>query len=488
MDRIIARPTRLGVVIGSRAFFSPAPCKQARDEVLAQMEQLGIHPVTLPFEATDNGAVQSIEDAKLYADHFRQHAEELDGLVICLPNFGDEIAIIEMINRAKLNIPILLQASNDELDKVDVHSRRDAFCGKISVTNNFWQYGVPFTETTSHSVDIASEEFAGDLDRFARICRTVRGLRSARIGAIGARTGPFQTMRYSEKLLQGSGITVVTVDLSEMMQAAGAIADDAPELLEKMQRIEAYGTIPAYIKRAQILTQAKWTLAVNRWIDENECDASAIQCWRSLQDNFGCATCVTMSMMGEELMPSACEVDVVGAISMYALTLASGAPAAILDWNNNYAHEKDMCVCTHCGNYPKSFIGATPEISQLDVLGTVIGKEKCFGAVKGKVKAGDMTYFRLSTDDRAGMIKSYVGEGEFTDDPFGMDGGIAVSRVKDLRRLMGFVTQQGFEHHVAMVRGCYADVVGEAVHRYLGWPIYHHGGTPEPQLSIPNRF
>ncbi len=473
------RPTTLGVVIGSRAFFSPAPCKDARTQVLAQLEGLGVRAVILPFDATANGAVQSIADADLYARHFRQHAEEIDGLVICLPNFGDEIAVAELVNRAKLNVPILLQASNDAPTRVDVKSRRDAFCGKISVTNNFWQYGVPFTETTSHTSDVWGEEFRADLDRFARICRTVKGLRTARLGAIGARTGAFQTMRYSEKLLQDSGITVVTVDLSEMMGAAGKVRDDDPDLLAKMAKIKGYGTIPAHITEGQIATQAKWTLAVNRWIADNGCDASAIQCWRSLQDNFGCATCVTMSMMGEELMPSACEVDIMGALSMYALSLASGAPSAILDWNNNYGYEKDLCVCTHCGNYPKSFIGDTPEIG---VLGETIGRSKCFGAVKGKVKPGPMTYFRLSSDDTRGTLKCYLGEGEFTDHPFPMDGGIATTRVANLRKLMKFVTQNGFEHHVAMVRGEHAAVVEEAVMRYLRWPIYHHGAEPEPQL------
>lgn len=474
------RPVKLGVVIGSRAFFSPAPCKDARDQVLAQLTGLGIEPVILPFAATANGAVQSIPDAELYARHFRQNP--VDGLVICLPNFGDEIAVAELVNRAKLGVPILLQASNDEVSKVDVKSRRDAFCGKISVTNNFYQYGVPFTETTSHTCDIWGDEFRADLKRFANICRTVRGLRGARLGAIGARTGAFQTMRYSEKLLQASGVTVITVDLSEMMGAAGAIPDSDPALLAKMDKIRGYGRIPAHITERQIATQAKWTLAVNHWIDENGCDASAIQCWRSLQDNFGCATCVTMSMMGEELMPSACEVDIMGALSMFALSLASGAPSAILDWNNNYAYEKDLCVCTHCGNYPKSFIGDTPEIGELDVLGETIGRSKCFGAVKGKVKPGEMTYFRLSSDDTRGTLKCYLGEGEFTDHPFAMDGGIAVTRVQNLRKLMKFVTQNGFEHHVAMVRGSHAAVVEEAVIRYLGWPIYHHGAEPEPQL------
>ncbi len=485
MALVMRRKITLGLVIGSRAFFSPAPCRAARDEALAQLTKLGIDVITLPYEATENGAVQSIADAELYAQHFKTHRDQIDGLVICLPNFGDEIAIAELVNRAKLNVPILLQASNDEVDKVDIHSRRDAFCGKISVSNNFWQYGVAFTETTNHTCDISGDEFAADLERFSRVCRTVRGLRGARLGAIGARTGAFQTMRYSEKLLQAAGITVVTVDLSEMIHAAGAISDTAPELLEKMEKIKAYGTIPAHIQPAQILKQAKWTLAVNRWIEENECDASAIQCWRSLQDNFGCATCVTMSMMGEELMPSACEVDIMGALSMYALALASGAPPAILDWNNNYGYEKDLCVCTHCGNFPKSFIGATPEIGELDVLGESIGRSKCFGAVKGKVLAGPMTYFRLSSDDRAGTVKCYLGEGEFTDHPFAMDGGIAVTKVPRLRDLMRFVTQNGFEHHVAMVRGNHADVVAEAVQRYLKWPYYHHDAAPTATLFDP---
>ncbi|SOC02468.1 L-fucose/L-arabinose isomerase family protein [Rhodobacter maris] len=488
MSQNIRRPVTFGVVIGSRAFFSPAPCKAARDEVLAQLEKIGVKAVILPFEATANGAVQSIPDAELYARHFKAHRDEIDGLVICLPNFGDEIAVAELVNRAKLNVPILLQASNDEIDKVDVHSRRDAFCGKFSVANNFWQYGVPFTETTTHTCDVGGAEFGADLERFARVCRTVRGLKNARIGSIGARTAPFQTMRFSEKLLQASGMTVVTADLSELLQAAGAIDDADPDLATKLEKLKAYGKIPAHIQPGQILKQAKWTLAVNRWIEENGCDASAIQCWRSLQDNFGCATCVTMSMMGEELMPSACEVDVIGAVSMYALALASGQPSALLDWNNNYGYEPNKCVCTHCGNYPKSFIGDTPEIGELDVLGETIGRAKCFGAVKGKVKAGPMTYFRLSSDDRNGTLKCYLGEGAFTDDPFGMDGGIAVCEVPELRKLMKFVSYNGFEHHVAMVRGHVADVLNEAVVRYLGWPIYTHGGEPEPQLLTPHRF
>lgn len=472
------RKITLGLIVSSRAFFNSAYAPTARKELTEACDKLGIGYKILPFEATPNGAVETRQDAQAYAKFFRQNRDDIDGLVVSLPNFGDEIAVVETIAQADLRVPVLVQAYNDSIDKVDVKGRRDAFCGKLSVTSNLYQYGIPFTDTTSHTVDINTDEFRADLDRFVRVCRTVRGMRRAKIGAIGARTAAFQTMRFSEKLLQASGISVLTVDLSEIIAEAEKLTEADADVKAKLDDVLGYGKIPAYIKRDNIVKQARLGVTLDRWMDRNECDASSIQCWTSVEDNFGCATCLAMSMMGEKLMPSACEVDVAGAISMYALALAAEAPPALLDWNNNYGNAADKCVCTHCGNFPKTFIGEDPEISNLDVIGTVVGAEKCFGAVKGKVKAGPMTYFRLSTDDRAGKIKTYVGEGAFTDDPFPMDGGIAVTEVPRLRQLLGFIAQNGFEHHVAMVRGHYASAVQEAVHRYLGWQSYQHEAVP----------
>ena len=472
--KMFDRKVTLGLIIGSRGFFNGELALDARRDVIAQLDKLGIGYQLLPVDATRNGAVETPDDVRKYAQLFDEKRHEIDGFVVILPNFGDEIAIIETLQRSGLKLPILVQACNDEISKVDLRGRRDAFCGKLSVCNNFYQYGIRFSDTTSHTCDIASDEFAGDLERFARVCRTVKGLKNARIGSIGARTGAFQTVRCSEKILQASGITVVTVDLSEILGAAQAINDDAPEVKAQLEAIAGYGRIPPQIKRENIVKQAKLSLAVNRWIDENECDASAIQCWTSLENNYGCASCLSMSMLGERLMPSACEVDVAGAISMYTLALAAGAPPALLDWNNNYGNCANKCVGTHCGNFPKSFLGVEPEISNLDVLGTTIGPEKCFGAVKGKVAAGAMTYFRISTDDLLGRVKGYVGEGQFTDDPFAMDGGIAVIELPRMRELFTHLCKNGFEHHVAMVRGHHAAVVDEAVAEYMRWTVYHH--------------
>ena len=181
-----------------------------------------------------------------------------------------------------------------------------------------------------------------------------------------------------------------------------------------------------------------------------------------------------MSMMGQKLMPSACEVDIAGSIGMYALALAAQTPSALLDWNNNYAEDRDKVVCTHCSNYPKAFFDNEIEIGSLDILGTVLGQEDTFGAIKGKVAPGNMTYFRISTDDPKGIIKSYLGEGVITDDPYGMDGGIAVCKVPNLQTLMKYMCKNGFEHHVGMVRGQVSDILEEAIGNYMGWELYKH--------------
>lgn len=429
----------------------------------------------MPEDATPTGSssIETREDGIKCAELFRQNRDKIDGIIVSLPNFGFEIGIINAISIADLNVPVLVQACDDENAKVDLDSRRDAFCGKISVCNNLYQYGIPFTDTTLHTYSIYSDLLAKDINRFAAVCRVVNGLRHARIGAIGTRPAGFQTVRASEKILQATGITVVPVDLSEILGAARKIEDTDAELVQKIEEIKKYARVPQQYSE-KLMLQAKFGVAVERWMNANAIDAVAIQCWDSLEQNYGCAACVTMSMLGEKLIPAACEVDIAGAVSMYALTLASQHQSALLDWNNNFAEDRNKCVCTHCGNFPKSFIMNDIELGTLGVLGRTLGKVHTFGAVYGKVKQGDFTFFRISTDDTKGCIKSYLGEGTITDDPYGMDGCIAVTKVDNLQTLMKYICKNGFEHHVAMCRGNVKDILQEAIESYLGWNLYVH--------------
>ena len=464
-----------GIIIGTRAYFNSELAKDVRKQLLRTLADEGYDYVILPEDATPTGSssIETREDGLKCAELFRQNRDRIDGIIVSLPNFGFEIGIINAISVADLNVPILVQACDDENDKVDLDSRRDAFCGKISVCNNLYQYGIPFTDTTLHTYSIYSELLAKDINKFAGICRVVNGLRHARVGAIGARPAGFQTVRASEKLLQKSGITVVPVDLSEILGAARKIEDTDVELLKKLEEIKCYAVVPKEYNDKLVL-QAKFGVAVERWIEANQIDAVAVQCWDSLEQNYGCAACVTMSMLGEKLLPAACEVDIAGAVSMYALTLAAQGQSALLDWNNNFAEDRNKCVCTHCGNFPKSFVRNDLKLGTLGVLGRTLGKVNTFGAVYGKVTKGDFTFFRISTDDTKGIIKAYLGTGEITDDPYGMDGCIAVTKVDNLQILMKHICKNGFEHHVAMVRNDVKDILNEAIEGYLGWNLYVH--------------
>jgi L-fucose isomerase-like protein len=463
-----------GVIVGTRAFFNPDLARVGRSQILARLAKKGFDSVVLPPDATPTGVIETTEDAEKCARLFRENAARIDGIIVTLPNFGDEIGIVTTLKECRLDVPVIVHACDDEVDKVDLAHRRDAFCGKLSVCNNLYNYGIPFTNTAQHTSPIESDSFDADIEYFARVCRVANGLRSARVGAIGARPAAFQTMRVSERLLQASGITVVPVDLSEIIFAAEKVGDDAKEVSAKVEEIRAYGKIPSHIPVPSVVKNAKLSLVIRDWVVKNKLDAFSVQCWSSIQLNYGCATCTVMSMMGEELTPGACEVDIAGAISMYALALAAGTPSALLDWNNNYGEDRDMCVCTHCGNYPKGFVGGDIEISELDVLGQSLGRERSFGAIKGKVRSGPMTFFRMSTDDLHGRIRAYAGEGQFTDDPFPMAGGIAVCRVPRLQALMDHLCTNGYEHHTAMVRGHLARAVNEAVTKYLKWDCYYH--------------
>jgi L-fucose isomerase-like protein len=351
--------------------------------------------------------------------------------------------------------------------------RRDSFCGKMSICNNLKQYGIPYTLTTLHTEAPDSAEFKADLAGFAAVCRIVKGLRNARFGAIGARPTAFNTVRYSEKLLERSGITVETLDLSEVIGRIEKMKDNDDAAQAKLAAIRSYiplGDTP----ELALLKMAKLGAVIDAWMAASQLTVSAVQCWTSIEEYLGIVPCTVMSMMSEQLIPSACEVDVLGTLSMYALTLASETPSALLDWNNNYGGNPDKAVCFHCSNLPKHFFREGVKMDyQLIIAGTV-GKQNTHGTLDGTVKAGPMSFARFSTDDFTGRISGYVGQGRFTDDPLQTFGGAGVVEIPNLQQLLRYICENGFEHHVAANFSHTAAAVHEAAAKYLGWSMHHH--------------
>jgi len=478
------RKSTFGVIVGNRGFFPDFLAREGRKSILEVVAKNGFNAVTLPMQETKYGAVETFADAKKCAALFAKNAEKINGIIVTLPNFGDEKAVAETIKRSGLNVPILIHAEPDTQGKMSASNRRDSFCGKISVCNNLRQAGIPYTLTKSHTVKLESAEFSNDLEYFASVCRIVNGLKNPRFGAIGARPAAFNTVRYSEKILELSGISVETIDLSEILGRVALLADNDRGVKRKLDAIKKYISTKS-VPADSLLKMAKFGLVIDKWVRDTELNGTAVQCWTSLEEFFGIVPCTLMSMMSERLLPSACEVDITGLLAMYILQLAGGTPSAILDWNNNYGSEPDKCVVFHCSNLPKSMFkpagggqDPTPQCGAKmhfqEIIAGAMGKENAYGTIDGRIAAGKATFCRTTTDDTAGIISAYVGEGQFTNDKLDTFGGYGVLKVPNLQRLCEYICKMGFEHHVAVSMTEKADPIAEALDNYMGWEVYRH--------------
>ncbi len=461
-----------GVIVGNRGFFPDVLAKEGRKDILRVLRESGYGAVALPTTETKYGAVETFEEAAKCAALFASKADKIDGIIVSLPNFGDEKGVAEAIKRSGLNVPVLIQAEEDAVANMAMGRRRDSFCGKISVCNNLRQAGIPFTLTDSHTVKVASEEFKEDLDRFASICRVVRGLKHVRFGAIGGRPAAFNTVRYSEKILEFAGIAVEPVDLYEIIGKVDRLADNDRGVKAKLNKITSYTNVES-IPAEALLKMAKFGYVVDRWAKENQLVGTAVQCWTALEEFFGIVPCTLMSMMSESLMPSACEVDITGLLAMYVLQLAGGTPSALLDWNNNFEGDPDKCVLFHCSNLPKSFF-KEDRMDFQEIIAGSMGKENTFGTIVGRIKPARATFCRTSTDDVEGQIRVYIGDGQFTNDKLETFGGYGVMQIDNLQMLLNYICQMGFEHHVAVNMSETADAIGEALGNYMGWDVYRH--------------
>jgi len=470
----------LGVIVGNRGFFPDHLCDKGRKTILDLLAKEGIKAIALTPEETKFGSVESVSDAEKCAALFKQHREEIIGILVTLPNFGDERAVANVLRWAGLDVPVLVHAFPDDMLNMTSADRRDSFCGKMSVCNNLHQYGIKFTLTSLHTVDPLSENFLTDLRRFVSTCQVIDGLHNARIGNIGARPANFITVRFSEKLLERSGISVETIDLSEIFGRAARLQPGDAKVKTKLQQIRDY--VPTRTTPPEALDKmAKLGVVIDDWMADNGLVASALQCWTSMEEYYGVVPCTVMSMMSNDLMPSACETDITGVVGMYAMALASGKPSALVDWNNNYGEDPDKCVVFHCSNLPKDIFVNEPiapdDIMVMDfqeIIAGAVGRENTYGTVVGRVRANPFTYCRVSTDDFNGKVRVYLGEGELTNDPLKTFGGFGVVRIPNLQKLLSTICEQGFEHHTAINLSRSAATVNEALGKYLGWDVYYH--------------
>ena len=468
--------TTLALIVGNRGFFPSQLCEEGRSRMLKVLEEEGYGVIALSPNDTPYGSVETFEEATKCASLFKAHREEIDGILVTLPNFGDERGVADSIRLSGLDVPVLIHAYPDEVDKMTIANRRDSFCGKMSACNNLSQYGIRYSLTTLHTIAPESDSFRQDLRNFGGVCRVVGGLRSARLGMVGARPANFVTVRHSQKILERAGIAVETIDLSEIFGQARQLADDDADTVAKLDEIKGYLSTEG-ISQEGLLKMAKFGVVMDRFIEEHALDGTAIQCWTAMEEYYGVVPCTIMSMLSNRLLPSACETDITGLVGMYAMVLASGKPSALLDWNNNYGDDPDKGVVFHCSNLPQDIFGGQAKMDYQEIIAGTVGKENTYGTVVGQIQPAKLTYCRVSTDDFGGRIRAYLGEGEITEDNVETFGGYGVIRVPQFQKLLRYICENGYEHHIAINPSQIGDVLYEAFTKYLDWDVYYHNGS-----------
>lgn len=463
-----AQKSTFALFFGNRGFFPASLLASARQEMAEVMKKLGHKVIMLDASATRNGAVETVAEGALYARFLKENEGKFDGVILSLPNFGDENGAVAALKNA--GVPILVQAYPDELDKMAPALRRDAFCGKMSIMDVFAQNDIAFTALKPHTVSPSSEAFAAQVDYFDRVCRVVNGMDGLVVGAIGARTTAFKTVRIDELALQKNGITLETFDLSDVFARMNSVDESDAAYKSKSKRLRGYSDF-SKAPANEFAKLVKLGITIDAIVEENSLDAIAVRCWLEMQKHLGISPCVLLSEMNDRGLPASCEVDVGNAIAMYALSKASGNVAACLDWNNNYGDEDNKCILFHCGPVPQTMMTGKGCVTGHAILDNAPGITSSFGCNVGRIKPTPFTFSSLLTVD--GTLQFYVGEGDFTADPIPDDffGCAGVAQIDELQDVLLSIGTQGHRHHVSVTPGNVGAAVCEALEYYLGFDV-----------------
>ncbi len=458
---------KFALYFGNRGFMPAELIKGAREDMIKAVESKGHTALVMDENATRYGAVETRDEGKLYHDWLKSHEGEYDGVILCMPIFIDENGAVAALQDA--GVPILMQAYPDEIGKMDFAHRRDAFCGKFSVTDVFYQYKIPFTVMKPHVVHPLSSEFGKNLDDFAAICRVVKGMKRFNLGCIGARTTAFKTVRFDEVTLQRYGINVESFDLSELIFKVNEKADNDEKVLQKLNTLEKYADF-SLVPEKNKLTLSKISVVIDEYIEEYRLDAITLRCWNELETILRVCPCVLVSELNDRGIVCSCEIDLCSAITMRAMNLASEMPTACLDWNNNYGDDEQKVILFHCGPVAQTLMEGKGVVTEHKMF----AKEdpgSGWGSNEGRIKAFDMTFSNCFTEN--GKLKIYASEAKFTGEPiekeyFGCGG---VAEIPDLQNKLIALAKGGFKHHTTVGVGHMKYVLEEAFTTYLGYDL-----------------
>ncbi len=460
--------TTFALFFGNRGFFPGELIHAAREDLAEVLKSNGYGVLMMEENLTRFGAVETIAEGKLYAQFLAQHRGEYQGIILCLPNFGDENGAYYALKDA--DVPILVVACSDEIGKMDFAHRRDALCGKLAMCNVLRQAGIRYTLTKDFTVSFSDASFIEDLRLFAGTCRVVEGFRSFAVGEIGARTTAFKTVRIDEIAMQRRHITVETIDSAQVFAIMDSVGiEDVQKRAKYYAGLSDFGKYP----KEKLENIARLGIALDKLKESYSLDCVAVRCWDELQKRYGIVPCLILGDLNEKGICAACETDVSNAVMMRALNLAADFPVMLFDVNNNYGKDPEKLVLFHCGPAPKSLMSGKGHIEEHLMFKKSYGEGSGVGINVGEIAKGAVTVGSLKTE--CGDLHSFVCEGEITGDPlekafFGC-GMVFRKNGGSLQEMLRYMGKNGYRHHIAITRGYWAESVREAFENYLGLHI-----------------
>lgn len=458
---------RFALFFGNRGFMPEQLLFDARKDMVEAVTKAGYDYIIMDEQATRFGAVETRDEGRIYAKWLEENRGNFDGIILCMPIFIDENGAITALEKA--GVPILMQAYPDELGKLDFQHRRDAFCGKFSVTDVFEQYKVPYTVLPPHVVHPLSAEFASNLNDFAAICRVVAGMKSFNVGCIGARTTAFKTVRFDELTAQRYGINIESFDLSELIFKVQNKSSEDPAVVDKKNVLLNY-TNCSNVPEENLNNLAKVGVVLDEYINDYHLDAITLRCWNEMEDILHICPCVLLGELNDRGIIASCEMDLCSAITMRAMHLASLHATACLDWNNNYGNALNKVILFHCGPVPQSLMTGPGEVTDHKMIAK-LNPGHGWGSNEGRIRHFPMTFANCKMED--GKIYVYCSEGEFTEDIIedGYFGCAGVAQIPDLETKLNKLARNGFKHHTTVGVGHLKKVLEEAFKYYLKYEI-----------------
>ena len=420
------------MLVGNRGFFPEQLIAEARQEMQSRLQSLGYGVLMMDAAETPYGGVETTAHGRKFARFLEANRGRYDGVILCLPNFGDEAGALAGLQDA--GAPILVHAYPDDLARMGPAERRDAFCGKFDIMTVFRQNGPrPYLPAAAHlaprqrGLRQAGGPLRPRLPRGERHEAPHRGRhRRAHHGLqeCAFRRGHAPELRHHHR-------DVGPLRSHSAGAGHGRLKDE--RVVAKRQTLEGY-TCWEGAPDHTLGTLSKLGVVLDEIIAEYDLNAVALRCWLEMERWLKVSPCVLLSDLNNRGIAAACELDVCNALTMSALSLASGEPAACLDWNNNYGDDPDKCILFHCGPVPQKLMAGKGHIVDHPMFAKVLGPGLRV-RLQRRPHRRNAHDLRSARRPRDGLLTFYSGEGDFTGDPIAEDffGCAGVAQVADLQ-------------------------------------------------------